>query len=471
MITSSATASAAEGASGVVYTATASDADGDTLAFAIVSGADADDFTISASGDLMFNVTPDFERPRDEGLDNIYLIDIQVSDGALTDTINLQLSITNGPEAYRLTRVASGFAAPLFLIGRPGEDDVFVTEREGVIRLMDPVSGAVDPAPFIDISADVGTAGEGGLIGFTPAPDYQTSGVFYVYITNLTGDTEIRRYTRAAGDPDMGDPASVDIILTVAQPAGNHNGGWIGFGADDLLYIALGDGGGAGDPFDNGQDRDTLLGAILRIDPSSDDFPSDADRDYAIPSDNPFASSGGADEIFAYGLRNPYRNSFDRMTGDLYIADVGQGDIEEIDLIETGDTDGRNFGWPVREGTQQEQGSNQNAFTPPVTEYAHGSGPRQGNSVTGGYVYRGPIAALNGRYFFADFVSDNVWSIPSEEFVQGQTISSDDFILETDSLAPNAGSLSAIVSFGEDNEGNLFILTIGGDVFRIDPAP
>jgi glucose/arabinose dehydrogenase len=326
----------------------------------------------------------------------------------------------------------------------------------------------VAATPFLDISASIGTAGEGGLIGFAPAPDYATSGHIYVHVTNTAGDSEIRRYTRSTGNPDVADAASMQLVLRVTQPASNHNGGWIGFGADDLLYIAFGDGGGGGDPFGNGQNLDTLLGSLLRINPSADDFPGDATRNYAIPAGNPIVGVAGEDEIFAYGLRNPYRSSVDRDTGDIYLADVGQGDIEEVDLVPSG-VGGLNFGWPVREGTQTEQGADSASFTPPALEYGHGTGPRQGRSITGGYVYRGPISALDGRYFFADFISGNVWSVPVADITQGQTISSDDFILETDVLAPDVGSLSSIVSFGEDNEGNLYILTIGGSVFRVEP--
>jgi glucose/arabinose dehydrogenase len=472
VFSSAATANAAEDNAGIVYTAAADDADGDPVTFSIAGGADESLFTITADGALSFDQAPNFERPRDAGRDNVYDVTIRASDSfAQTVDLALELTVTDlDNEPYQLTRVATGLDAPLFLIGRPGEDDIFVAEREGVIRLLDPATGTVRSSPFLDISADVGTAGEGGLLGLAPAPDYATSGVFFVHITNTSGDTEIRRYERFPFAQDTADPASEELILTVTQPADNHNGGWIGFGADDLLYIALGDGGGSGDPFDNGQDRDTLLGAILRIDPTTDAFPTNPDRNYAIPASNPFASSSGADEIWAYGLRNPYRSSFDRDTGDLYIGDVGQGDIEEIDLIPDGDNSGLNFGWPRREGTQREQGSDSASFTNPIAEYAHGTGSRQGNSINGGYVYRGPIAALEGRYFFSDFISDNVWSIPSSEFDQGDTISSDDFILETDVLTPDAGSLTSMVGFGEDNDGNLYILTIGGDIFRIDPA-
>lgn len=467
--TSPASAGAPENEAGAFYQATATDADGDALTFSISGGADAAFFQIAADGALSFMEPANFERPLDADRDNAYEVAIRASDGADTAEQTVSITVEDGPEAYGLTRIATGLAAPLFLIGRPGEADVFVTEREGVVRLLDPATGAVAATPFLDIAVEVGTAGEGGLIGFAPAPDYAASGVFYVHITNNFGDTEIRRYVRDAVDPDRADAASADIVFTAAQPAGNHNGGWIGFGADGFLYIALGDGGGAGDPFDNGQDADTVLGALLRIDPLADDFPGDPARDYAIPAGNPFASGGGAPEIFAFGLRNPFRSSVDRDTGDIYLGDVGQGAIEEIDLVPAG-VAGLNFGWPAREGTAMFAGPDSPDFTAPVAEYPHGPGPRAGDSTTGGYVYRGPIAAIEGQYFFADFITDNVWSVPAEEFLQGETIPAEDFAIETNVLAPDAGALDGIVSFGEDNDGNLFILTIGGDIFQIVPV-
>lgn len=469
--TSASSVDAAEGTGGTFYTATATDADGDAVTFTLAGGADQALFSITTAGGLSFDAPPDFERPRDADLDNAYQIVIRAGDGTATTDFSLAVNVTDRPEAYRLRRIASGLAAPLFLIGRPGADDVFVAERAGRVRLLDPDTGAVDPTPFLDISAEVGTTGEGGLLGLAPAPDYETSGAFYAHITNTSGDTEIRRYERSAADPDVADAGTEDLILTVAQPATNHNGGWIGFGADGFLYIALGDGGGANDAFGNGQNVNTILGAMLRIDPSGDAFPGDPDRDYAIPAGNPFAGGGGAPEIWAYGLRNPFRAGFDRDTGDLYIGDVGQGAVEEVDLIPAG-ASGLNFGWPVREGTQMNTGPDSPEFTPPVAEYFHGTGPREGNTVTGGYVYRGPVAALDGRYFFADFISDNVWSLPVDEISQGDTISSDEFILENGPLSPDAGSLASIASFGEDNAGNLYLLNlVSGDIFRIEAAP
>lgn len=465
--TSPASVDVAENSVGIFYTAAASDPDADALTFSINGGADAADFSITPAGALSFVAPPDFEAPADSDANNIYSLTLQVSDGAATATLDLVVTVTDLAENYTVRRVTAAASAPLALAGR-ASGDVLVAERAGRIRILDPATGAFNATPFLDIATTVGTAGEGGLLGLALAPDYTVSGTFYVHLTNTLGDTEIRRYQRSAGDPDIADPGSGDVIFTVPQPDTNHNGGWIGFGQDGFLYASLGDGGGGGDPFNNGQDPDTLLGSIIRIDPSSDDFPGDSARDYAIPAGNPFAAGGGAPEIFAYGLRNPYRASFDRTTGDLYIGDVGQGDIEEIDLIPSG-VGGQNFGWPLREGTQTEQGPDSPSFTPPIAEYGHGSGPLQGNSVTGGVVYRGPVAELQGQYVFADFISDNIWSFPVSAVVQGATLPSTSFIIRNGVFTPDAGALDGIVGFGEDVDGNLYILTISGSIFVIEP--
>ncbi|WDI31190.1 PQQ-dependent sugar dehydrogenase [Hyphococcus flavus] len=466
--TSGGTASIQENTIGAFYTATANDADGDSLTFSISGGADAALFTLTGAT-LSFVSPPDFEAPQDGNTDNVYALTLRVSDGTATSTLNLNVTVTDQAENFAVRRVTASASAPLSLVGRAG-GDVLVGERSGVIRILNPATGTFNATPFLDISATIGTAGEGGLLGFTLAPDYAASGTFYVHVTNTLGDTEVRSYQRSAGDPDVADAGSGDVILTAPQPDTNHNGGWIDFGSDGFLYLSIGDGGGAGDPFANGQDQDTLLGAILRIDPASDDFPGDTARDYAIPAGNPFAGGGGAPEIWAYGLRNPFRASFDRDTGDLYIGDVGQAVIEEIDLIAAGDG-GRNFGWNVREGTQMFTGPDSGAFTSPIAEYGHGSGPRQGNSITGGFVYRGPVTSLQGQYIFADFISDNIWSFPIDATGQGSTLSSDSFILRNDAFTPDAGTLEGIVGFGDDASGNLYILTISGSIFVIEPTP
>ncbi len=467
--TSASAQSVTENSTGTAYTATANDPDGDALVFSISGGADAALFSITNGGALSFLSAPDFDAPLDAGGNNVYNVTLQVSDGSATASLNLALTVTNVPDNFAVRRVTASSAAPLALVGR-ATGDVLVAERNGVIRILDPATGDFNATPFLDISTTIGTAGEGGLLGLALAPDYISSGTFYVHVTNMSTDTEIRRYQRSAGDPDVADPGSGDVILTVTQPADNHNGGGLAFGDDDFLYISIGDGGGAGDPFGNGQNVNSLLSAILRIDPTADDFPGDANRDYAIPADNPFAAGGGAPEIWAYGLRNPFRMGFDRVTGDLYIGDVGQDVYEEIDLIRAGEA-GLNFGWSVREGTASFTGPDSPGFTPPIAEYGHGSGPLQGNSLTGGFVYRGPVADLQGHYVFADFISNNIWSFPVSAVTQGDTLPSSSFMVQTSAFTPDAGSLSNIVGFGEDTAGNLYILTITGSIFVIENAP
>jgi hypothetical protein len=289
-------------------------------------------------------------------------------------------------------------------------------------------------------------------------------------MTALDGSIQRRRYTSLGSNRDVLDASTGDVLISIPHnQANNHNGGWLGFGPDGLLYMATGDGGGGNDQFMNGQNRNTLLGKMLRLDVSRDDFPADPNRDYGIPSGNPFAGSGGAPEIWAYGLRNPFRASFDRATGELWIGDVGQGAIEEVDRALTSQA-GLNFGWPLYEGTQPLFGNSTAGLTMPVTQYGHGTGPLQGNSITGGVVYRGPIEQLQGLYIFADFISGNVWSVPIAGLVQGTTTSSSAFTNRNAAFTPDAGSLTSIVSFNEDQAGNLLIVSIAGSVFMIVPS-
>ncbi len=258
--------------------------------------------------------------------------------------------------------------------------------------------------------------------------------------TDKDGDTVIARF-QATADPNLADPNSEVILLQVGQPFGNHNGGTMAFGSEGYLYIGLGDGGSAGDPFGNGQKLDTLLGKILRID-------VDSAEPYAIPADNPFGN-----EIWAYGLRNPWRMSFDSLTGDLYIGDVGQGEWEEIDFISAGSAGGLNFGWDYFEGTHPYDGTPpQDAqLVPPVAEYDHG----QGCSVTGGYVYRGAMPEWNGIYLYGDYCSGNVWGlIRSGEGWQDQVL----FDAE-----------GRITSFGQDESGEVYIVLDGGQIKRLVP--
>ncbi|MBA4046539.1 MAG: cadherin domain-containing protein [Erythrobacter sp.] len=471
--TSAATATVPENTAGTIYTAAATDPDGDSLTFAIAGGADAARFAITAGGALSFTAPPDFEAPGDADRDNVYQVQLSASDGRAQATLALAITVTNQATGdFRVRRVATGFVQPLYLAPVPGTSGrVFVVEQGGRIRILNPATGAIAATPFLDVSASISSGGERGLLGFATAPDFATSRTFYVYVTNPAGNTEVRRYRTMAGDLDVADPASADVIMTFTQPFANHNGGWMDFGPDGFLYIGSGDGGSGGDPQDNAQNRNNLLGKILRIDVASDAFPGDAARDYAIPASNPFASSGGAPEIYAFGLRNPFRSSFDRVTGNLFIGDVGQNAIEEIDLIRPNEA-GLNFGWARLEGTQAFSGTAPAGATPPVTQYSHGSGPRQGNSVTGGYVYRGPVEALQGQYIFGDFVGGAIWSVSAVSLVQGQTFASSGFTIRTTAFAPPSGqgTINNIASFGVDARNNLYIIDFDGEIFVIEPA-
>lgn len=459
--TSAGAATVAENTAGSFYTATASDPNGNALTFSVAAGADAARFAINAStGALSFAAPPDFEAPTDANGDNIYQVTLSASDGALSATLALTVTVTNAPGAIAVRRVGTGFASPLFAAGRgDGSGRIFVIEKGGLIRILNPATGAIAATPFLNVSTQVSTANERGLLGMALAPDFSTTGAFYVYLTNASGAVEVRRYRTLAGNPDQADASSADVILTFPHSAGNHNGGWIGFGSDDLLYIASGDNANGA----NAQVLTNFYGKILRIDPSSDGFPGDSNRDYAIPAGNPF-SAPSAPEVLHYGLRNPFRASFDRANGALFIGDVGENSLEEINIATAG-ASGLNYGWPNFEGTTG--GGSSAGVTMPIAQYGHGTGALQGNSVTGGYVYRGPIASLRGIYFFGDFVNRRIWSItaPTGQVV---TIPSSQFVDRTASFTPNVGAIGNISSFGEDDSGNLLIVDFSdGEVFMV----
>ncbi len=355
------------------------------------------------------------------------------------------------------TRVATGFSQPLFA-GSPPDDPhrLFIVEKGGQIKILDLDTGQVLPTPFLDVSSEVSTAGERGLLGLAFDPDYAESGTFYVYLINTSGDTEVRRYN-VSSDPNVADPDSGELVITVDQPtATNHKAGWIGFGPDGYLYIALGDGGPGNDPNNRAQNIDSLLGKMLRIDVHGDDFPADPTRNYAIPPDNMFVGVDGADEIFALGLRNPFRDSFDRATGDFFIADVGQNEWEEINL----GAGGANYGWKVYEGPDVFGGGTPSAgtLTFPINFYDHSVG----RSVIGGYVYRGDSEGLQGRYFFADSSVGKVFTL---EFCGTDWIRTD----VTSQVKTDQGAINIPVSFGEDARGNLYIVDLDGDVYLLTP--
>ncbi|HEY8370908.1 MAG TPA: PQQ-dependent sugar dehydrogenase, partial [Thermodesulfobacteriota bacterium] len=364
---------------------------------------------------------------------------------------------TPGDVPVRLEAVASGLSFPLLLTAPPGDTSrLFIVEKGGTIRIVE--NGRLLPTPFLDISALVSKGGEQGLLGLAFHPDYRDNRRFFVNYTDTEGDTQVVRYEAFADRPNEADPASRTPILTVEQPFGNHNGGHLAFGPDGYLYIGLGDGGSGNDPHGHGQNPATLLGAMLRIDVDRAD-PARG-TPYAVPPDNPFVGRTDAQpEIWAIGLRNPWRFSFDRATGDLYIGDVGQGAREEIDVA-PGTAAGLNYGWAAMEGTlcRRTDGCGGRGYTLPVLEYqTHRDGTC---SVTGGYVYRGSaIPDLQGTYFYADYCAG--W-VRSFRYVGGRA--ADPRVWPT--LAPGGN----VPSFGEDAQGELYVLSSNGTVYRIVPG-
>jgi glucose/arabinose dehydrogenase len=353
------------------------------------------------------------------------------------------------PRDYKLTLLVNGLQKPTYLThAGDGSGRLFITEQVGRIRLV--VDGQLLGQPFLDISSLVGSrASEQGLLSIAFHPRYASNGYFFVNYTDVRGDTVVARY-HVSSDPNVADPESGTVLLTIDQPYANHNGGQLHFGPDGYLYIGMGDGGSAGDPQNNGQRLDTLLGKLLRID-------VDAASPYGIPPDNPFRNRSDAKpEIWAYGLRNPWRFSFDRATGDLYMADVGQNAYEEVDFQPAASRGGENYGWNFMEGNHPYGGrSRRPEFTPPVAEYSHAEG---GCSVTGGYVYRGTrLPGLTGIYLFGDYCTGLTWTLYR---------SAPDMWERRLFLRTNL----RISSFGEDEAGELYVLDHAGAVYRLDPA-
>jgi glucose/arabinose dehydrogenase len=341
------------------------------------------------------------------------------------------------------TVVASGLEQPVFLTAPAGDTRLFIVDQPGVIRVV--ADGALQPTPFLDISGKVLFAGEQGLLGMAFHPNYATNGRLFVDYTNNGGDTVIAEYHASS---NAADPASAKVLLTIDDPAANHNGGMLAFGPDGYLYVANGDGGGGGDAFNNGQNTSSLFAKLLRLD-------VDSASPYGIPATNPWSSGGGAPEGFVYGLRNPWRFSFDGHR--IYIGDVGQNAWEEIDVITTADA-GANLGWPVLEGAhcyKPSRGCNGAGKVFPVAEYGHGDGC----SVTGGYVYRGAtFPELAGHYFYGDFCSGWVRS-----FRYGGSLGA----LDSKDWTASLGTIGGLTSFGVDSSGELYVMSTGGTVWKI----
>ena len=338
---------------------------------------------------------------------------------------------------------ADGFTQPVFVThAGDGSNRLFVVEQRGQIRVIE--DGTVLPEPFLDVEDLISCCGERGLLGLAFHPNFTENGLFYINYTDTSGNTVVASY-RASDDRTRANPDSATTLLTIPQPYGNHNGGHLAFGPDGYLYVGTGDGGSGGDPEENGQDLSTLLGALLRI-----DVDGGADGEpYSVPESNPFVDTEGArPEIWAYGLRNPWRFSFDRETGDLWIGDVGQNAWEEIDFQAASSAGGENYGWDVMEGAhcyEPDTGCDETGLVLPVLEYPHS----QGSSVTGGYRYRGAaLPDLVGTYLFGDFTSGRIWGATEN----GEGWSSEE-LADTD---------FGISTFGEDEAGELYVVDYGG---------
>jgi len=342
--------------------------------------------------------------------------------------------------------VTSGLSSPVYLTAPTGDTArLFVVEQSGQIRIVR--HGQLLPAAFLDIHTRLVSGGEQGLLSVAFHPNYATNGYFYVNYTDLNGDTRVERYTVSAADSNLADTATHKLIIFIPQPYTNHNGGLVMFGPDGMFYIGMGDGGSVGDPQNRAQSPDSLLGKLLRID-------VDAGDPYAIPAGNPFATSGGAKEIWALGLRNPWRFAFDRSAGLLYIGDVGQGAWEEVD-VQPASQGGLNYGWRIMEGAHCYNPSNCSSagLVLPAVEYDHSNGQC---AIIGGFVYRGTrFPALVGQYFYADLCAG--W-VRSFSYAGGAVTGQTSWNLDVSPGSP--------LSFGEDARGELYLLT-GGGVYRI----
>lgn len=388
-------------------------------------------------------------------------------------------AVAQAPPALKSQNIVTNLNFPTFAVAPKGDMcRLFVTEKRGVIKVLK-IAGSGSPSligTFLDIDSLVGgsttVGGEQGLLGLAFHPDYRTNGYFFVNYTNNSGHTVIARYRVSAGDPNVADPSSALILMTITQPQPNHNGGWMDFGPDGYLYIATGDGGSGNDPWNNAQNLNTKLGKMLRIDPNV----TGSSPAFFVPSSNPLAGGGGDSTIWAYGLRNPWRCSFDRLTGDLWMGDVGQGAREEVNFQEAGATDLRNYGWRCKEGNLCTGLSGctcpSASLTDPVKVYNYAAGVNNGRCVIGGYVYRGcAIPDLQGFYIHGDYVNTNFWAMRYNP-VDGVT----DHTVLNSQLNPSMSgtAVNSLASFGEDGRGEIYIVkhssTTTGGIFKIVAA-
>ena len=449
VFTSAGTANLAENLT-LAYQAQATDGQSGTLTFSIAGGADAARFAITSGGALSFLAAPNFELPSDSNGDNIYQVQLAVSDGTLSATHDVQVTVTNSAEGIIVKRVATGFDQPVFVQMVNGDHDrIWVVEKTGKVWQLTPATGAKQ---LMFTVANISTDGERGVLGLVQTVDILKSRVL-IFATAPDGTIEIRAYV-------IGQPGYA-VQLSVPHPgSNNHNGGWLGVDGP-TLYIATGDGGGVGDPNNNAQNPNSRLGKILRAH-IDDSVGTSVPQILSPHSGNPYASGGGDPWVYALGLRNPFRASIGA-DGTLIIGDVGQDAIEEINLLPRNQP-GLNFGWPFLEGTQPYRGTAPAGLTPPVSQYAHGTGPKEGRSIIGGTTFS---IGTSQAYVFGDFVSGNIWSVPLTGLAQGSLYPSASYERRNLDFTPDAGTLDQVVSFGKDGAGKLYIVDLDGDIFQV----
>jgi glucose/arabinose dehydrogenase len=364
--------------------------------------------------------------------------------------LSLATTSVSGATTVVLHPVVTGLSNPVYVTSAPdGSGRLFVLEQAGRIRIVK--NGTLLATPFLDISDMTAKGGEQGLLGLAFHPAFKTNGLFYIYWTLANGDDAVNQY-KVSSNPDVAVRTSSKRVITFGHPYDNHNGGMLAFDKAGYLFIGTGDGGSSGDPGNRAQSKSSLLGKILRINVNG----RVGTRQYTVPAGNPYVGKTGLDEIWSYGLRNPWRFSFDRLTGDLWIGDVGQDRYEEIDrstVVGSNRGRGINFGWRVMEGRHcynPSSGCSRSGKMLPVVEYSHS----QGCSVTGGYVYRGKLVpSLYGRYVFADFCSGTIWSVPKG----GVSPMTKSLVMDTS---------MHISSFGEDASGELYVVDRNGAIYR-----
>ena len=371
--------------------------------------------------------------------------------------------------------LVSGLERPIFANQAPGDSKhLFIAQQGGSIIRLNLKKGKIKKKIFATFE-NLSRNEEQGLLGFTFDPRFKKNRYVYAYLSNDNGVNSVQRYrVNSKGNKILAKTKTK--IIDLEEPLTTHNAGWIGFGPDRNLYIATGD-GAQGDPENVSQNTTSLLGKILRINPNKDSFKSDESKFYSIPSDNPFADSksDSLSEIFAYGLRNPWRCSFDNITGEMYIADVGQDTYEEINVINSGSLAPYNFGWRVREGTRKNSAFNEKingSHIKPIYQYEHGIDDYKGYSITGGYVYHDSLSDLNGHYFFADFLSRNIWSLKYSKIKESSHDGNNytDLNNWSDQLSSSLDSgqsIDNVSSFAQDHHGDIYILDYDGDLFKI----